>query len=82
MKNASTSAYRENRARFPLQELGKYDGQWVAFSPDGQHIVASGSSIADVASELRSAQKALHGVVLERIEMESGCIALGAAELQ
>jgi hypothetical protein len=33
--------YLENRPRFPLDELAKYFGQWVAWSPDGTRVVAS-----------------------------------------
>ena len=33
--------YSKNRRDFPLQELQKYAGQWVAFSADGTRIVAS-----------------------------------------
>jgi hypothetical protein len=30
-----------NRAVFPVEELEKHAGKWVAFSPDGSRIVAS-----------------------------------------
>ena len=30
-----------NRNKVPLSELQKYAGQWVAWSADGTHIVAS-----------------------------------------
>jgi hypothetical protein len=30
-----------NRNKFPLADLQKYAGQWVAWSADGTHIVAS-----------------------------------------
>jgi hypothetical protein len=33
-----------NRATFPAEELAKYAGQWVAWSPDGTRIAASASS--------------------------------------
>ncbi len=33
-----------NRALFPVDELVKYAGQWVAWSPDGTHIAASARS--------------------------------------
>ncbi len=29
-----------NRSAFPLEELARYAGQWVAWSPDGSCIVA------------------------------------------
>ena len=32
-----------NRAAFPAQELARYAGQWVAWSPDGTRIAASAS---------------------------------------
>jgi hypothetical protein len=30
-----------NRAAFPVEELAKFAGQWVAWSPDGTRIAAS-----------------------------------------
>jgi hypothetical protein len=30
----------QNRQAFAPEELAKYEGQWVAWSPDGTHIVA------------------------------------------
>jgi hypothetical protein len=30
-----------NRATFPVENLAKYAGQWVAWSPDGTRIAAS-----------------------------------------
>ena len=81
MKTASTNVYRENRAKFPLQELRKRDGQWVAFSADGQRIVAGAATIAELSDRVRAVQESLSDLVLERIEMESTDIYLGAAEL-
>ncbi|MGH7169167.1 MAG: DUF5678 domain-containing protein [Gemmataceae bacterium] len=42
------SHYEENRSKFPLEELAKYGGKHVAFSPDGTRIIASGDSIDEV----------------------------------
>jgi hypothetical protein len=33
--------YLQNRVRFPLDELAKHRGEWVAWSPDGTRVVAS-----------------------------------------
>jgi hypothetical protein len=40
-----TQDYRTNRARFPRDELAKYQGAWVAFSADGCRIVAHGETM-------------------------------------
>jgi hypothetical protein len=80
MKTASTNVYRENRAKFPLDELRKRDGQWVAFSADGLRIVASATTITELSNKVRAVHENLRDLVLERIEMESTDINLGAAE--
>jgi hypothetical protein len=33
-----------NRAAFPVEDLAKYVGQWVAWSPDGTRIAANAPS--------------------------------------
>jgi hypothetical protein len=81
MKTISTSAYRDNRAKFSLEELRKRDGQWVAFSADGQRIVAGAATIAELAEMVHAVKEDMRDVVLERIAMESDEIYLGAAEL-
>jgi len=37
------STYIKNRRAFPLQELEKYAGHWVAWTLDGSHIIAASS---------------------------------------
>ena len=49
------SHFEENRSKFPVEELAKYWGKHVAFSPDGTRIVASGDSIAEVDDKLEAA---------------------------
>src|SRR5436190_1349069 len=71
MKTSSTAAYRENRAKFPSEELRKMDGQWVAFSADGQRIVASAATIAELSNQVHAVHEDLREVVLEHIEVES-----------
>ncbi len=33
--------YLRNRVSFPLDELSKHRGEWVAWSPDGRRVVAA-----------------------------------------
>jgi hypothetical protein len=33
--------YLKNRLAFPLEELAKHRGEWVAWSPNGTRLVAS-----------------------------------------
>jgi hypothetical protein len=33
--------YLRNRLAFPLEELARHRGEWVAWSPDGTRLVAS-----------------------------------------
>jgi hypothetical protein len=33
--------YLRNRVTFPLDELAKHRGEWVAWSPDGRRLVAT-----------------------------------------
>ena len=49
------SEYAENRPRFPLEELAKYAGLYVAFTPDGKRIVASGETEEEVDKKLLAA---------------------------
>jgi hypothetical protein len=38
----------KNRQAVPLEELDKYAGQWIAWSPDGTHVVAGAEDLDDV----------------------------------
>lgn len=42
-----TATYIKNRRAFPLEELEKYAGQWVAWALDGRHIVAASDQSED-----------------------------------
>ena len=75
----NSQVYRENRARFPLAELVKYDGQWVAFSLDGRRVIASSDDLAMLDSLVVAAGVDPEQVALERIELDDSY--LGGAEL-
>ena len=49
------SHFEENQSKFPLEELAKYWGKHVAFSPDGTRIVASGDSEEELDAALDAA---------------------------
>jgi hypothetical protein len=49
------SSFRENKNKFPPEELARYVGQHVAWSPDGTRILASGDSMSAVDEQLQAA---------------------------
>jgi hypothetical protein len=49
------SRFPSNRRLFPLEELARYAGLYVAWSPDGTHILASGASEEAVEQQLQAA---------------------------
>ncbi len=44
-----------NRAAFPPEELLKYEGKWVAFSPDGSTIVAAHEDVESLVKLVEAA---------------------------
>jgi hypothetical protein len=46
--------FRSNRAIFPVTELDKYVGQWIAFNQDGTEIVASGNDLELLEDRLKA----------------------------
>jgi hypothetical protein len=47
--------FEKNRVRFPLDELSKYAGLFIAWSPDGTRILASAETMEAVDQKLREA---------------------------
>jgi hypothetical protein len=77
-----TPDFRHNRARFPREELAKYCGQWVAFSPDGCWIVASGETLQGLEERLAAAGQDPQRLVLEGIPGPEDDTHLGGEELR
>jgi hypothetical protein len=82
MNAASQAIYRQNRSKWSLDALRQYDGQWVAFSADGQQIVAGAATISELADRLRELRQDMGDVALEFIDLEPMTIHLGGAEWQ
>jgi hypothetical protein len=66
--------YLENRPRFPLGELAKYRGKWIAWSPDGKRILASSNRPEDLEGLLQSAGQDPLCCVVEAIPDEDGSV--------
>jgi hypothetical protein len=54
-------------ADFPVEELRKHRGRWVAFSADGRRLIASGRTLAALEAQVRAAGANPEEVLLERI---------------
>jgi len=61
---------RENRAAFPVADLAKYRGQWVAFSMDGRRIVASAPDFLELDAVLLAMGEDPERVALEYIDTD------------
>ncbi len=59
--------FLENRPRFPLEELAKYAGCWVAWSPDGMRIVAGAPNLEDLENLVQASGEDPLQCVLEGI---------------
>jgi hypothetical protein len=64
-----------NRAAFPVEELAKYAGGWVAWSPDGSRIAANAPNPEMLESLLRACGEDPGCCVVEGIPGEDGVFA-------
>lgn len=76
------SVFDINRASIPRTELAKYQGLWIAFSPNGARIVASGMTLGDADQRVRDAGFDPNEVVFERVPAPDDDICLGSQEFQ
>ncbi len=65
-----TASFTKNRAAFSIDELAKYIGKWVAFSPDGTMIVAAHEDVETVAQLVEQAGYDPQTVVFEGLPEE------------
>jgi Family of unknown function (DUF5678) len=64
------SLYSWNRAKFPSEELLKYPGEWVAFSPDGTRILAHGKEFEEVTTSMKARGLNPHDAVWDQLPPE------------
>jgi len=76
------SEYSTNRASFPRSELDKHRGLWIAFSPNGTRIVASGKTLDQVNQQVVAAGEDPNEVVLERVPAPEDDVCLGSEEFR
>jgi hypothetical protein len=60
--------YAENRRKFPAEQLVPYQGKFVAWSPDGTRILASGNEREEVWQQLQAAGIPFSQVVHDYID--------------
>jgi hypothetical protein len=70
--------YLANRTRFPLEELAKYAGRWIAWSPDGAQIVAHANDPRALDDLIRTAGEDPEQCLVEGIP--AGDSVIGVAE--
>jgi hypothetical protein len=75
-----TRDYQTNRASFPVSELVKHRGSWVAFSSDGRSIIASGRSLTELEERLAALGIDAGQVMLESVPGLDDDVQLGAGE--
>ena len=59
--------YLKNRQQFPAEELEKYAGKWVAWSPDGTRIIASDDSFLQVSQAIDASGYDPREIVMESL---------------
>ncbi len=80
LKNRRT--FLANRAAFPPEELVRFAGQWVAWSPDGTRVVASADAPAALEDLVRAAGEDPARCVLEGIPDGDAVLGGGLNEAQ
>ena len=82
MTKASMVEFQKNRPSFPIEELEKYDDQWVAFSMDAKKILASGQTIEDLFIRAEETGVDMQEVAIEHVVFAGMEINIGGAEFE
>jgi hypothetical protein len=72
--------FYKNRQQFPPEELAKYAGKYVAWSPDGTHILACDEDELSLANAIRAGGHSSAEVLISYVPVEDE-ILLGGLEI-
>jgi hypothetical protein len=73
--------FQKNRCQFPLEELARYAGKYVAWSPDGAHILASHEDELLLANAFLAAGHNSAEVLIAFVPTEDEVLLGGAMEI-
>jgi hypothetical protein len=67
-----------NRARWPMHELARYSGDWIAWSPDGSRTVAHAADPASLDELVRKAGEDPERCIVEGIPEKDAMLGGGS----
>jgi hypothetical protein len=73
-----TQRFLTNRSRFPLEELARYAGQYIAWSPDGTNVLASDADPARVIDRVKALGYDLGETVISYIPPDDETLLAGS----
>lgn len=76
------AAHHSRRQEIPADELAKHRGKWVAFSSQGDRVIASGEDLESLHAELLSTGEDPDQVVLTHLPDNDDGMPLGGLELE
>lgn len=71
-----------NRQEIPTDELAKHLGKWVAFSAEGDRVVASSADLESLRQDLLGAGEDPNDVVLTHLPADMEGMPLGGLEIE
>lgn len=73
--------FQKNRQQFPPEELARYAGKYVAWDPDGKHILASNEDELQLANAVLAAGHNSAEVLIAFVPAEDEVLLGGGMEI-
>ena len=73
--------FQKNRQEFPVEELARYAGKYVAWSPDGTHILASNEDELQLANAVQAPGHNSAEVLIAFVPSEDDVLLGGGMEI-